>query len=222
MIQLRTSLLIIGVLAYSPVWTLEIAVNKTKVFDNTTETHYNVTQPKTHSYLLKARYMELNCFRLYSERSQQGYWSDMCDSNEALSPYQVWTTKSVCAPGVIKFTILNYWLIYERPNFYGQYIFLGPGQCIFNIHQYGMQSVGSLLKCKKSPYYSTLHCNYPMQPWRQYHGLSENEAYKMSIKELLTNRSTSMSQSLQQQPLMGNVKLSDLTQGSVNGMSTSA
>ncbi|CAH8438918.1 unnamed protein product [Heterobilharzia americana] len=79
-----------------------------------------------------------------------------------------------------------------------------------------------LTKCKKSPYYSTLHCNYPMQPWRQYHGLSENEAYKMSIKELLTNRSTSMSQSLQQQPLMGNVKLSDLTQGSVNGMSTSA
>ncbi|CAH8440772.1 unnamed protein product [Heterobilharzia americana] len=55
----------------------------------------------------------LECLRLYSERRQQGFWSDLCNSNELLSPFQIWTTKSICAPGYLWYKSPRYWLIYE-------------------------------------------------------------------------------------------------------------
>ncbi|CAH8438942.1 unnamed protein product [Heterobilharzia americana] len=216
--------LVIIALVYPRIWTLEAEANKTEAFVNTTgentETHEtlnNATEPRTHPQLLQAQLTVLQCFRLYSERSQRGYWSDMCDSNEALSPYHVWFTESVCAPGAMRYANPNYWLVYERSNFHGRYLLLSPGQCISNVRQYRMQSVGSILKCiQSSPYDLNLYCQYPSQPWRQYRGLSVSEAGQLTRNQ----PSTPSFQLGAQQTPMSNIKLSDIQRGSENMKNT--
>ncbi|VDQ00466.1 unnamed protein product [Trichobilharzia regenti] len=123
------------------------------------------------SRLLAGEYIHLECLRIYSEAFRNGFWSDFCNSNELLSPFQIWTTLSMCAPQNVWYKQSRYWVAYEQPGFLGSYLFLKPGECINNVRQYGLKSIASIVECVQlslfSPYPS-LTCNYPQQPWRRY------------------------------------------------------
>ncbi|VDQ00065.1 unnamed protein product [Trichobilharzia regenti] len=209
--------------------TLQTTINTTEIYTSTTEeysdsseTYANTTTKAPHndsltaqlnSHLLQGLYLQLQCLRLYSEVNRRGYWSDMCDSNEALSPLQVWSTGSLCTPGYQLHGRSSYWLIYEYNNFRGRYLLLSPDMCIYNVHRYGIRTTSSILKCVQiNPYYSSLYCEYPPQPWRQSSGLSENPPSQLPNGEQASYKSSSS-----QETLMQNVDLSDLQQSSLNG-----
>ncbi|VDQ02880.1 unnamed protein product [Trichobilharzia regenti] len=190
--MILTHMLLIVLTGFA-VSTLQTAINTTEKYISTTEeysdsseTYANTTTKAPHndsltahpnSHLLQGLYLQLQCLRLYSEANRRGYWSDMCDSNEALSPLQVWNTRSLCSPGYQLHGRSSYWLIYEQPHFTGPYILLGPDRCVDNVYKYKLISISSILTCTQnlqtSPY-PTVNCHYPKQPWRQLQSLMQH------------------------------------------------
>ncbi|CAH8438936.1 unnamed protein product [Heterobilharzia americana] len=180
---------------------------------NTTATDVNATESGNKSTLLYAGYTQLECLRLYSERLPLGYWSDLCNSNELLSPFQVWTTQSICAPGYTWYKSPRYWLAYEQPQFVGAYLLLSPGACIRNVKRYGLQSVASVLECVQISlfgYFPSLTCHYPQQPWRKYinyHMGMFTQKQALWSQTAATNNPTAF---------IGTVSLADLSRNSAN------
>ncbi|CAH8834754.1 unnamed protein product [Trichobilharzia szidati] len=176
----------------------------------------NQTKTGNQSRLLVGEYTYLQCLRIYSEANCNGFWSDMCNSNELLSPFQIWTTLSMCAPQNVWYKQARYWLAYEQPGFVGSYLFLNPGDCITNVRQYGLRSIASILECVQlslfSPYPS-LTCNYPQPPWRRYY-INTNTA-NTGQQQPQANSPQSLQESQNGQS-MRVVNLNDIFMGSLN------
>ncbi|CAH8826713.1 unnamed protein product [Trichobilharzia szidati] len=185
------------------------------------ETKTNTSEQQTETRLLQGDYSSLLCLRLFSEINLRGYWYDMCDSNEAISSKLAWDTRSACSPEMVWFLPRRYWLLYERPEFHGRYLLLSPGQCIYNIPQYGLRAISSILKCTQaSANNPSLQCQYPPQPWNQYAPVSGPAVQQLSSRELLNSSSTEPMQLGSQPSPLASTNLTFLQQGSVNSNNT--
>nr|CAH8833562.1 unnamed protein product [Trichobilharzia regenti] len=150
---------------------------------------------------LYGRYSQRNCLLLYTGIYQQGYRMEVCYSTGQLTLYQMWNTQSICAPWGSWYGYPIYWLVYERPQFTGSYIYFTPGACVDNIRQYGLQSVSSVLLClqissyQSYNYYPQLTCYYPQQSWRQYTPISSmnsgnSQAFPIALAQKSLNNQT--------------------------------
>ncbi|THD25528.1 hypothetical protein D915_003574 [Fasciola hepatica] len=121
---------------------------------------------------------DLQCLRLYSQKRFAGAWSDMCDSNELLSHFNIFHTKSVCAPKDNFWQKKRYWLLFEEPSFRGKYIMLPEQECVRNLPRSGLTTVGSVLVCNVDALVASkkVRCIFPAKPWRTYQAVSDYEA----------------------------------------------
>ncbi|CAH8431864.1 unnamed protein product [Schistosoma guineensis] len=199
-------LLFSTVLFCTTTWSLKLPKNVSMEVSNLNKTQNN-------SKLLHGIIIYLQCLRLYSEINQNGYWSDICDSNELLSPYLMMTTQSICAPANVWYKTPRYWLAYQQPYYSGSYILLKPGQCVKNVRAYGLLSIGSILQCAQIAlfgYLPTLNCYYPQQPWRQLASLSPMPPVMPLTPTLIVTQQT------MPQLKTGTVSLLDLQKSSLN------
>ncbi|VDP99569.1 unnamed protein product [Trichobilharzia regenti] len=189
---------------------LETKVNTSEIYTNITKVSSNTTGQQTGTRLLQGDYSSLLCLRLYSEINLRGSWYDMCDSNEAISRKQAWNTRSACSPEMV-------W----RPEFYGRYLLLSPGQCIYNIPQYGLKRVSSIVKCTQASVNNpSLQCLYPPLPWNQHFPVSPSAAQQLSSRQL-PNSSFPEPLRLRSQPSpLSLTNLTVLQEGSVNSNNT--
>ncbi|KAK4473078.1 hypothetical protein MN116_004268 [Schistosoma mekongi] len=199
-------LLLITILLCLTSFSFKLTINETKVRANSYE-------KQNKSKLLTGIFIHLECLRMYSEISQTGYWFDICDSNEVISPYLMMTIQSICAPSNVWYRTPRYWLGYQQPYFTGSYILLGPGQCVANVRTYGIVTIGSILQCQQSTlfgYLPTLNCYYPQQPWRQFGSLTP------ALPVVPLNPAATTNQHTAQQLITGTVSLLDLQRNSAN------
>ncbi|KAK4473074.1 hypothetical protein MN116_004265 [Schistosoma mekongi] len=137
----------------------------------TTESNSSTNASNASSKLLNWEYTQLKCLRLYSGLNRFGDWFDICDSNELLSSMFVWRTRSICAPGNVLSQVQTYWLIYERPQFRGPYLLLGPSRCINDVNQYKLLATTSILMCTETSRHQldvSVICHFPPRPWREF------------------------------------------------------
>ncbi|CAH8434081.1 unnamed protein product [Schistosoma turkestanicum] len=139
-------------------WSLE-------TITNTTESYINSTESDTTSRLLYGSINSFECLRLYMVYQRRVYTSDICQSTRILSTFIMWYTKAICAPRIFGLVTRRYWVVFSQRNFYGARLIIRQGQCVTNLHQYGLWTVGSILKCiRLDDMNSPLYCYIPRQP----------------------------------------------------------
>ncbi|CAH8430906.1 unnamed protein product [Schistosoma intercalatum] len=144
-------IILFGVLTCFTEWSLETVVN-------TTESHINSTESQ--STLLQATLQSSDCLRLFASLFGRYYWVDFCDSNSYTDPYFMYYTNMICSHR--SYLTTRYWIVYSQHEFHGQYIIIPPGECNNHLRQYGMTSVGSVLKCSRANQYDTnYYCHRP-------------------------------------------------------------